>query len=322
MQATSGAAFAERQDDGKINNWTMKEIRFGAIDIGSNAARLLITSVTGLDQKEPYFKKAALVRVPLRLGFDAFVHGRLSERSITRLTHTMQAYYHTMQAYEVFSYRACATSAMREAQNSPQIVEQVRAAAGLDIEILPGSSEARIIYNTGVTAQLDNDVAYLYIDVGGGSTEVSVFDKDEVIASRSFKIGTIRLLNGLVLPERWLEMEEWVKTHTAPYAGQLAGIGTGGNISKLHKIAKANSKKAPVSLSTLQGLYDELASLSLEARISRYDMKTDRADVIVPAADIFRKVMSWAQCQEVYVPKKGLADGITKLLYQDFLAMR
>jgi exopolyphosphatase/guanosine-5'-triphosphate,3'-diphosphate pyrophosphatase len=296
----------------------MKEIRFGAIDIGSNAARLLITSVTGLEEgEEVYFKKAALVRVPLRLGFDAFVNGELSPRSIDRLTHTMQAYFHTMKAYEVSEYRACATSAMREARNSDEIIKKVKKASNLDIEVLPGHSEARIIYNTQVTEKLDENRPYIYIDVGGGSTEVSIFKKKEVIASKSFKIGTIRLLNGLVTIDKWIEMQDWV-TLNSESMENLAGIGTGGNISKIFKIIK-KPKNTPLFSSEIEGLYRELEPLSLEQRIRLYDMKTDRADVIVPAANIFRNVMSWANCEEIYVPKKGLADGITRMLFDEYM---
>ncbi|MGB0862938.1 MAG: exopolyphosphatase [Saprospiraceae bacterium] len=296
----------------------MKEIRFGAIDIGSNAARLLITSVTGLEKEgEVYFKKAALVRVPLRLGFDAFVNGELSQRSIDRLTHTMQAYFHTMQAYEVSEYRAFATSAMREARNSEEIIKRVKKASNLNIEILPGHSEARIIYSTQVTEKLDKNRPYIYIDVGGGSTEVSIFKKEEVIASKSFKIGTIRLLNGLVTVNKWIEMQDWVIANTEKLEN-LAGIGTGGNISKIFKITK-RPKNTPLLSVEIERLYRELEPLSLEERIRRYDMKTDRADVIVPAANIFRNVMSWANCQEIYVPKKGLADGITRMLFDEYL---
>ena len=296
----------------------MKEIKFGAIDIGSNAARLLITSVTGFEKgQEFYFKKAALVRVPLRLGFDAFVNGTLSERSIDRLTNTMQAYAHLMKAYEVVSYRACATSAMREAANGAEIIKSVKKASQLNLEILEGSAEARIIYNNQVTDKLDPKRAYLYIDVGGGSTEISIFKEKKIIASKSFKIGTIRLLNGLVSIDKWIEMQDWVMKHCEKETN-LAGIGTGGNISKMFKMAK-KPKETPLLLFEIERLYRQLEPLSLEERIRKHDMKTDRADVIVPAANIFRNIMTWANCQEAFVPKKGLADGITRMLFEDYI---
>lgn len=295
----------------------MKELRFGAIDIGSNAARLLITSVTGLeDGQEFYFKKAALVRVPLRLGFDAFVNGKLSERSIDRLTNTMEAYHHLMNAYEVETYRACATSAMREASNSDEIVEMVKQKSNLNLEVLPGSQEARIIYNTQITEKLNNNRTYIYIDVGGGSTEISIFNKGKVLASQSFKIGTIRLLNGLVSIDKWIEMQDWVMMHTEKVKN-LAAIGTGGNISKIFKITK-KPKNTPLLLFEIERLYRKLEPLSLEERIRQYDMKTDRADVIVPAANIFRNVMSWSNTQEIFVPKVGLADGMTRMLFEEW----
>jgi len=296
----------------------MKELRFGAIDIGSNAARLLITSVTGLEKgQEHYFKKAALVRVPLRLGFDAFVNNELSTRSIQRLIDTMQAYDHLMKAYEVVAYRACATSAMREAKNSEKIVERIKKKSDIDLEVLPGSQEARIIYNTQITDKLDKSRTYLYIDVGGGSTEISIFQDEKVLASRSFKIGTIRLLNGLVSIDKWIEMQDWVMLHTKDRK-DLAGIGTGGNISKIFKIVK-KPKNTPLLLFEIERLYRELEPLSLEERIRQFDMKTDRADVIVPAANIFRNIMSWANTQEVFVPKVGLADGITRMLFDEYM---
>lgn len=299
----------------------IKEIKFGAIDIGSNAARLLITSVTGLEaDQEPYFKKAVLLRFPLRLGFDAFVNGELSQQKIKQLVHAMQAYYHTMKAYGVVAYRACATSAMREANNSEQIIELVKQAANLAIEILPGETEARIIFNNQVSNKLSPDRPYLYIDVGGGSTELSIFYHQKLLASKSFKIGTIRLLNGLVSTDIWDDMHDWVQLHTEGLRN-LAGIGTGGNISKILKICK-KSKKTPLLLFEIERLHDELKSLPLEERIRLYDMKTDRADVIVPAANIFRNVMRWADCQEVFVPKVGLADGITRMLFDEYMSQQ
>lgn len=296
----------------------MKEIKFGAIDIGSNAARLLITSVTGLEEgEEAYFKKAALVRSPLRLGFDAFVEHNLSPRSIDRLVNSMIAYKHLMSAYEVESYRACATSAMRESQNSAEIVAIVKERTGIEIEVIPGHTEAQMVYSTQIAKKLKQDRPYLYIDVGGGSTEVSLFYNGQISASKSFKIGTIRLLKDLVTPDKWAEMEAWITENVHGYVN-LASIGLGGNINKIFKISN-KAKDTPLMLFELKRLYKELEGLTLSERIRLYDMKTDRADVILPAAQIFTNVMTWANCQEIFVPKVGLADGITQYLYKEYL---
>jgi exopolyphosphatase/guanosine-5'-triphosphate,3'-diphosphate pyrophosphatase len=294
----------------------MKELRFAAIDIGSNAARLLISSVTGIEEgEEIYFKKAALVRSPLRLGFDAFVNHELSVDRIDMLLHSMIAYKHLIAAYGVISVRACATSAMREVKNSADIIRRVKNFSGIEIELISGHQEAQMVYNTQIGKHLPQDRPYLYIDVGGGSTEISVIDKGIVIASKSFKIGTIRLLHDLVKDKLWKEMESWVKKNTVNHYN-LAGIGLGGNISKIFKIVK-KPKHTPLLRYEISRLYNELKPLPLEQRIRLYDMKTDRADVIVPAAKIFKNVMSWANCQEIFVPKVGLADGIIRQLYKE-----
>ena len=295
----------------------MKELRFAAIDIGSNAARLLISSVTGFEQgEEIYFKKAALVRSPLRLGFDAFVNQELSVDRMDKLIHSMIAYKHLIAAYGVISIRACATSAMREVKNNEDIIRRVKNYSGIEIEIISGHQEAQMVYDTQIAKNFPQDRPYLYIDVGGGSTEISIIDQGIVIASKSFKIGTIRLLNNLVQDSLWQKMETWVSNNTKNHYN-LAGIGLGGNISKIYKILK-KPKHTPLLRYEIGRLYDELEILSLEERIRHYDMKTDRADVIVPAAQIFKNVMSWANCQEVFVPKVGLADGIIRQLYKEY----
>ena len=295
----------------------MKELRFAAIDIGSNAARLLINSVTGFEEgQEVYFKKAALVRSPLRLGFDAFINQELSVAKIDMLLHSMIAYKHLIAAYGVVAVRACATSAMREVKNNQDIIRRVKNFSGIDIEIISGHQEAQMVYNTQIGKHLPQNRPYLYIDVGGGSTEISVIDKGLVIASKSFKIGTIRLLHNLVQDKLWEEMESWLRKNTANHYN-LAGIGLGGNISKISKIVK-KPKHTPLLRYEINRLYNELEPLSLAERIRKYDMKTDRADVIVPAARIFKNVMRWANCQEVFVPKVGLADGIIRQLYKEY----
>jgi exopolyphosphatase / guanosine-5'-triphosphate,3'-diphosphate pyrophosphatase len=297
----------------------MKELRFGAIDIGSNAARLLISSVTGFEEgQEIYFKKAALVRSPLRLGFDAFTNHELSVSRIDKLIHSMIAYKHLLAAYDVMSFKAYATSAMREVNNSEEIIKRVEDYSGIQIKIISGHQEAQMVYDAQVAKHFPQNRPYLYIDVGGGSTEISIVDNGNVVGSRSFPIGTIRILNQIVTDELWAEMEDWVRTNAANYYN-LAGIGLGGNINKIHKISR-KPKNMPLLDYELHKIYQKLDALSLEERIRDYDMKTDRADVIVPAAFIFKNVMQWAECQEVYVPKIGLADGIIRQLYKEYNA--
>lgn len=296
---------------------TMKELRFAAIDIGSNAARLLISSVTGIEEgEEVYFKKAALVRSPLRLGFDAFVNHELSITKIDMLLHSMIAYKHLIAAYGAIAVRACATSAMREVNNNQEIIRRIKNFSGIDVEIISGHQEAQMVYDAQIVNHLPQNRPFLYIDVGGGSTEISIINKGLVVASKSFKIGTIRLLHNLVKDELWKEMESWVQKNTANHYN-LAGIGLGGNISKISKIIR-KSKYTPLLSYEINRLYNELEPLSLAERIRRYDMKTDRADVIVPASLIFNNVMNWANCQEIFVPKVGLADGIIRQLYKEY----
>lgn len=295
----------------------MAMYKFGAIDIGSNAARLLIVNVVE-DKKEVYFKKVSLVRLPLRLGFDAFTKHELSDEKIEEIMHTMHAYSHLLKAHKVISYRACATSAMREAKNGKAVTQRILEETGINVEIIEGKEEAEILYATQITKQLEPRKPYLYIDVGGGSTEVSVFNSGKVIASKSFKIGTIRLLNNLVKESVWDEMESWVKKNTNRYAG-LSAIGTGGNISKIFKINNL-PKGEPLPFVNIAYLDDELKKMTYEQRMFKYDMKPDRADVIIPASKIYMSVMTWAKSPQIYVPKVGVADGIVKILYQKFKA--
>jgi exopolyphosphatase/guanosine-5'-triphosphate,3'-diphosphate pyrophosphatase len=289
--------------------------KFGAIDFGSNAVRLLISNVIE-DGDNVYFKKISLVRLPLRLGFDAFTKNKISDEKIDQIMHTMHAYSHLMKVHDVTSYRACATSAMREAKNGKAITKQILKETGINLEIIEGKEEAEILYATQTANQLTPDRPYLYIDVGGGSTEISLFNEGEIQASKSFKIGTIRLLNDMVKSESWDEMEQWVKSKTQNFQG-LSSIGTGGNISKIFKV-NTLSKGEPLPFVNIVHLYDELKRLSYEERIRRYDMKPDRADVIIPASDIYMNVMTWAKSPQIYVPKVGVVDGIVNLLYQKF----
>ncbi|MFT6150018.1 MAG: exopolyphosphatase/guanosine-5'-triphosphate,3'-diphosphate pyrophosphatase [Saprospiraceae bacterium] len=289
--------------------------KFGAIDVGSNAVRLLISSIIE-DGDNVYFKKISLVRLPLRLGLDAFTQHKLSDEKIEQVMHTMHAYSHLMKAHDVIAYRACATSAMREAKNGKAITRRILKETGINLEIIEGKEEAEILYATQIAGQLTPNRPYLYIDVGGGSTEISVFYDGAIHASKSFKIGTIRLLNKMVKKEVWNEMETWVKSETQNFQG-LSSIGTGGNISKIFKM-NGLPKGQPLPFVNIVHLYDEIKDISYEDRIRHYDMRPDRADVIIPASDIYMRVMTWAKSPQIYVPKVGVADGIVRMLYKEF----
>jgi len=291
-------------------------LRYAAIDIGSNAVRLLIADITHGDNGFA-FKKNTLVRVPLRLGDDAFLDHKISGRKIDDLLKTMSAFKNLMDVYQVTKYLACATSSMREAENGKEIVQLVKEKANLDLEIIEGQREANIIYANHIEDNLDIRKNYLYIDVGGGSTELSVFVNKVPIASKSFDIGTIRILDNQDKEETWEEMRLWVKEQTK-YHKNLAGIGTGGNINKLYRMA--NEKEGmPLTFLKLKSLYNQLNSHSLKERIQIFGLNPDRADVIIPAAEIFITLMKWTGIKQVYVPRVGMADGIINLLIEENL---
>lgn len=291
-------------------------LRYAAIDIGSNAIRLLIADITQ-NNKGYSFKKNTLVRVPLRLGDDAFLDKKLSDRKINDLVKAMAAFKNLMEVYQVSAYLACATSAMREVTNRKQVIERVKKEAHIDIEIIEGQREASIIYANQIEQNLDAKKSYLYIDVGGGSTELSVFVNKQPIASKSFNIGTIRILDNQDKEETWREMKEWIKAHTKEQKN-LMGIGTGGNINKLFRLS--NEKEGvPLSLIKLKGLYNQLHAYSLKERIAKLGLNPDRADVIVPACEIYLVVMKWSGIKQIYVPKVGMVDGIINLLIAENL---
>ena len=288
-------------------------MKLATIDIGSNAARLLISEVYEEGEKVD-IRKASLVRVPLRLGFDVFEKRRLSDDKVKDLRHTMQAYSHLIEAHRVIGYKACATSAIRAAENGPKLIEQIESLTGLKIEVIEGEKEARIIYAAHLARHYHHHRKYLYIDVGGGSTEVTLFADNAFLESRSFDIGTIRMLKGSVDPDEWIRMERWIKTMATPHKN-IQAIGTGGNINKLHKLS---SKKADVPL-TLEYLEEQrayIASFSFEERIHKLKLRADRADVIVPACDIYLFVLRKAGIRHISVPRIGLVDGLAYLLYE------
>lgn len=288
-------------------------MRLAAIDIGSNAARLLITEVSQDREGNPLFNKLNLVRVPLRLGFDVFEKGEISKEKRGMILQTMKAYGHLINAYNVKNVIACATSAMRDAGNSADIIRKVKLETGLEIEIISGDLEASIIYENHVAEHMDTEHSYLYIDVGGGSTELTFFADGKLVFKQSFNIGTIRMLKDMVDDSKWNEMKEAIKNKTKGYK-QITTIGTGGNINKVFSLSKRKDGK-PLNIELLKDYYKEIASFSLEDRINIYKLREDRADVIVPALQIYINVMRWADAAEIYVPKIGLADGLIQHLY-------
>ncbi|RZM23485.1 MAG: exopolyphosphatase [Pedobacter sp.] len=291
-------------------------LRYAAIDIGSNAVRLLIADITKTE-KGYEFKKNTLVRVPLRLGDDAFLDNRISERKMEDLIKTMIAFKNLMDVYHVTKYLACATSAMREADNGKEVIRKIKKQANVNLEIIEGQREANIIYANHIEENLDINKSYLYIDVGGGSTELSVFVNKVPVASKSFDIGTIRILDNKDKDETWEEMRVWVKEHTRNLKS-LAGIGTGGNINKLFKMSE-EKEGMPLTFQKLKTMYNDLNNHSLKERIQIFGLNPDRADVIIPAAEIFITLMKWTGIKQVYVPRVGMADGIINLLIEENL---
>lgn len=286
-------------------------MRYAAIDIGSNAIRLLIADIKHYEGKTS-FKKNTLIRVPLRLGDDAFLDKKISPHKMEDLVKTMLAFRHLMDVYKVNDYMACATSAMREASNGAEIVDKIKKDANIRLEIVEGQREAKMIYASHVEESLDRKKNYLYIDVGGGSTELTVFSKGEMKASRSFNLGGIRILDNQDKDETWVEMKDWVKSQAQAYKN-LSGIGTGGNINKLFKMSALKDGKA-LSFLKLKALYDHLNAFSLKDRINVLGLNQDRADVIIPATEIYLSVMKWGAVKQIFVPKVGLVDGIIQLL--------
>lgn len=290
-------------------------MKLAAIDIGSNAARLLITDVIENNDGKPQFTKLNLVRVPLRLGFDVFEKGEISKPRIGMIIQTMKAYSHLLNVYGVTHLKACATSAMRDARNSPDVIRKVKLETGISISIISGDDEAAYVYENHIAENLDKEHSYLYIDVGGGSTELTFIADGKLRYKESFNIGTIRLLKNMVDELHWDEMRDHIKTNTKSKWPVIV-IGSGGNINKIFSISKKKDGK-PLSHELLKDYYKEFSSVSLEERIRIYKMREDRADVIVPALQIYINVMRWAGIEEIYVPKIGLADGLIQILYEE-----
>jgi exopolyphosphatase / guanosine-5'-triphosphate,3'-diphosphate pyrophosphatase len=292
-------------------------LRLAAIDIGSNAARLLISEVTINQLGDPEFLKLNLVRVPLRLGFDVFETGEISKEKTAMILETIKAYKHLLNAYDVKSLKACATSAMRDARNAVDIIRKVKLETGIEIEVISGDLEATLIYENHIAENLSREDSYLYIDVGGGSTELTFFCDGKLVFKKSFNIGTIRLLKEMVTDAHWDEMKEFLKAKTRGYK-QVTSIGSGGNINKIFSLSKRKEGK-PLPLQLLRDYYKELSNFSMQERMHLYKLREDRADVIVPALLIYINVMRWVDCDEIYVPKIGLADGLIQHLYGEMM---
>lgn len=288
-------------------------MNYASIDIGSNAVRMMIAGIIQEGDVVNY-KKNTLIRIPLRLGDDAFLDHRLSAKKAAALLKAMQAFRYLMDLYKVTDYMACATSALREAANGPEVLQEIKEETGLDIRIIDGKTEAQILYSGPIASKLESSRHYLYIDVGGGSTELSFLSGSEVVASDSFDIGTIRMLDNQDSESTWTAMKEFVRKNGRGMTG-LTGIGTGGNINKLLRLSQ-EKEGAYLSYSGLKETYQYLRSYSIRDRIRVLGLNPDRADVILPASEIYLTVMKWAGVKEIYVPRKGLVDGMISLLIE------
>ena len=294
--------------------------KYAAVDIGSNAIRLLITTVIEKEGFPTQFKKTSLVRLPIRLGADVFLKGNISSGNYKRLLDAMQAYSLIIKTHKVVAFRACATSAMREAKNGKEIVSKLKAATGIDIQIIDGNDEAAIIASTDLKQLISDNKVFLYVDVGGGSTEFTVFANGKNIASHSFKLGTVRIINGMVEDTMWEQAQQWVTQHTKAYS-KINVIGSGGNINSIYRFSEKKVGQ-PLSYLFMSNFYEKVKQYDYNQRVFELKMNPDRADVIIPATRIYLSAMKWAKAKNMYVPKIGLADGIVKQLYNERNASR
>ncbi len=289
--------------------------KYAAVDIGSNAIRLLITTVIEKEGFPTQFKKTSLVRLPIRLGADVFLKGNISSGNYKRLLDAMQAYSLIIKTHKVVAFRACATSAMREAKNGKEIVSKLKAATGIDVQIIDGNDEAAIIASTDLKQLISDNKVFLYVDVGGGSTEFTVFANGKNIASHSFKLGTVRIINGMVEDTMWEQAQQWVTQHTKAYS-KINVIGSGGNINSIYRFSEKKVGQ-PLSYLFMSNFYEKVKQYDYNQRVFELKMNPDRADVIIPATRIYLSAMKWAKAKNMYVPKIGLADGIVKQLYNE-----
>lgn len=289
--------------------------KYGAIDIGSNGIRLLISTVIERKNRDTIFKKISLVRVPIRLGADVFISHKISENNYLRMLDALMAFKLLMNTHKVVRYRACATSAMREAQNGQSLAKKIFKETGIQIDIIDGKDEATMIALTNLKSLIQDNQVFLYVDVGGGSTEFTIFSNGHAITSKSFKLGTVRLLNDMVEDSMWDQVEKWVKDQTKHFS-KISLIGTGGNINNIYKNSGVKIGK-PLSYLYLSSFNDLLKSYSYEERITELNLNPDRADVIIPAIRIYLSAMKWSKAKSIYVPKIGLSDGIIRSLYNE-----
>ncbi|MEK6194699.1 MAG: exopolyphosphatase, partial [Deltaproteobacteria bacterium] len=287
-------------------------LRFSAIDIGSNAIRLLL-SAAFINETGPIFKKMTLVRMPIRLGRDAFLTGEISGQKTLELITAMKGFQHLINAYAPLAIMACATSAMRVAENGPQVCRQIQLETGINVEIISGKREAESLVKNRRKASLHKDEPSMFVDVGGGSTEITVYSEGKAITSESFNIGTVRVLEDVVHRSDWKQLKNWLQTHTEAYP-QLSAIGSGGNINKTFRLAGGKSGK-PISYKQLKDIANYLERFTNDQRITDLGMRPDRADVILPALTIYRRVMKWGHAEQIFVPILGLADGMIHILY-------
>ena len=288
-------------------------MRIAAIDIGSNAARLLINEVIETKKGKPEFTKLNLLRIPLRLGMDVFTKGEIGPERKTMVLDSMRVFSDLMKIYKVEHYRACATSAMRDAKNGPEIIKEVKKNSGINIEIISGDEEASLVFENHIAEGLDKNFAYLYIDVGGGSTELNFFENGKMKYEKSFNIGTIRLLNGLVKDDQWKEMKEEIRKNINSNH-PIVAIGSGGNINKIFSMSKTKDGK-PMSTAFLKKYYKEMNGLTVAERMTKFGLREDRADVLVPALEIYNNIMNWSDIDKIFVPKISVADGLIHNIY-------
>lgn len=290
-------------------------LRFASIDIGSNAVRLFFCYVfeTSLG---PVFKKATLIRLPIRLGEDSFHQHEIEEHKIEEMVAAMKAFRHLLTAYRVISYRACATSAMRDAINGKEVIKRIKKESGIHIDVIDGESEADLIFDNNISDKLENLNTQVYMDVGGGSTEYTVFHNNEKVLSRSFDIGTIRLKDNLVSKASWLELKNWLAMVKKEYKPKVL-IGSGGNINTLFKLSLLHPM-VPLSKRKIKKLYKDLKALSYDEKIALMNLRPDRADVIIPATELFLFALSKSGAKEIIVPQVGLVDGIVHGLYNEY----
>jgi len=292
--------------------------KFAAIDIGSNGVRMLISNVITTRSSKVFFQKNSLVRVPIRLGEDSFTSGNISDINLKRLIKAINAFKLIMKVHNVSFYKAYATSALRDASNSKHVVNKVLKKCNINIEIIDGIKEAKIISKSSVSNIIKSDIIFLSIDVGGGSTEFSFIKNGKTISSKSFKLGTIRLLKGKVTDQIWDEAKTWILKNIKNY-NKITLLGSGGNINKIFSLSNTKEGK-PMSRIIFNKIFKQLETINYYDRMVKYSLNPDRADVILPASKIFLKAFEWTSASKIYVPRLGLSDGIIKEIYEDLMA--